>query len=628
MATISGDTLWILACGFLVALMQGGFTCLESGLVRTKNSINVAIKNLIDFCISLFLYALFGYGLMFGSSHLGIIGTDHFMFGSGITDQEYALFFFEAVFCGTAATIVSGAVAERMRFVGYIATTILLAATIYPVTGHWAWAMGADGGMVGWLGEMGFRDFAGSTVVHSVGGWIALSALIIIGPRIGRFGKNGHPIEGHSLPIATVGVFLLWFGWFGFNGGSTLRLSSEIPLIIVNTAMAGAVGGIGALAATWYRDGRPLVDRVMNGVIAGLVGITAGCNLVDPASAMAIGFISGVIVVYGAPLLESMEIDDAIGAVPVHLMAGVWGTVAVAIFAPAGSWGDEMSRLSFFGVQLLGVTAIGVYSFGVSFVVLSLLNKFIPLRVSSRDERIGLNISEHGATTSILDLITQMDEQARSGDFSKPVEVEPETEAAPIAAFYNTVLEKFLLETGRRQMAMQKLNQMANYDSLTGLVNRRFFFESVKRALSRAKRNQSGGAVLYFDLDGFKAVNDNFGHEAGDQILKETAIRLAQCVRENDILGRLGGDEFALLIEDTKQPTKNSCQIADKIIHSIGKPFEYEAESLQIGISVGIAIFDPENIVNVKTLVGNADQAMYQAKLAGKGVYRLHEPEE
>lgn len=628
MTTITGDTLWILACGFLVTLMQGGFTCLESGLVRTKNSINVAIKNLIDFCISLFLYALFGYGLMFGSTHLGLIGTDHFMFGSGMAEHDYALFFFEAVFCGTAATIVSGAVAERMRFVGYIATTILLAATIYPVTGHWAWATGVDGGMVGWLGKIGFRDFAGSTVVHSVGGWIALSALIIIGPRIGRFGKNGHPIEGHSLPIATVGVFLLWFGWFGFNGGSTLRLSSDIPLIIVNTAMSGAVGGIGALAATWYRDGRPLVDRVMNGVIAGLVGITAGCNLVDPMSAMAIGFISGLIVVYGAPLLENWGIDDAIGAVPVHLMAGVWGTLAVAIFAPSGSWGDEMSRLSFLGVQFLGIAAIGIYSFGTSFIVLSLLNKTLPLRVNARDERIGLNISEHGATTSILDLITQMDEQARSGNFSKPVEVEPETEAAPIAAFYNTVLEKFLLETGRRQMAMQKLNQMANYDVLTGLVNRRFFFESVKHALSRAKRNKSGGAVLYFDLDGFKAVNDNFGHEAGDQVLKETALRLAQSVRENDILGRLGGDEFALLIEDTNQPIDNSCLIADKIIQRIGESYEYEGQSLHIGVSIGIAIFDHDHKVNVKTVVSNADHAMYQAKLAGKGVYRIHNPEE
>jgi Amt family ammonium transporter len=221
-----------------------------------------------------------------------------------------------------------------------------------------------------------------------------------------------------------------------------------------------------------------------------------------------------------------------------------------------------------------------------------------------------------------------MDEQARSGDFSKPVEVEPETEAAPIAAFYNTVLEKFLLETGRRQMAMQKLNQMANYDTLTGLVNRRFFFESVKRALTRAQRNQSSGAVLYFDLDGFKAVNDNFGHDAGDQVLKETSIRLAQCIRENDVLGRLGGDEFALLVEDIKHPVENSSQIAEKIIHSIKQPFEYEGESLQIGISVGIATFDPDHRVNVKTVVSNADKAMYQAKLAGKGVYRFHEPEE
>lgn len=628
MDAINADVLWVLTCGFLVTLMQGGFTCLESGLVRSKNSINVAIKNLVDFCISLSLYALFGFGLMFGASYSGLFGTDHFLVGNGAVGGDLSFFFFEAVFCGTAATIVSGAVAERMRFFGYILTTIILAGTIYPIVGHWAWAMNEAGEMVGWLGKMGFKDFAGSSVVHSVGGWIALAALIIIGPRIGRFGENSHPIEGHSLPIATVGVFLLWFGWFGFNGGSTLRLSNDIPLIIVNTAMAGAVGGISALVASWLRDGQPLVDRVMNGVIAGLVGITAGCNLVEPSSAMAIGVVSGLIVVYCAPLLERRLIDDAIGAVSVHLIAGIWGTLAVALFAPAGSWGSELTRLDFFLVQLLGVIVIGAYSFGFGFLLLWLLNKLIPLRVSAEDERIGLNISEHGAGTSILDLITQMDEQARSGNFSKPVDVEPETDAAPIAAFYNAVLEKFLLETSRRQMAMQKLNQLANYEPLTGLVNRRFFYELARRALVRSSRNNSGSAVLFFDLDGFKEVNDSFGHEAGDRVLKETALRLAQSVRENDVLGRLGGDEFALLIEDTKQPRENAIQVAQKILQRIQEPYECKGETCFIGISIGIALYHPEQFVDVKTLIRNADHAMYEAKMSGKGTYRVFEPKD
>lgn len=625
MDAISSDMLWILTCGFLVTLMQGGFTCLESGLVRSKNSINVAIKNLVDFCISLSLYALFGFGLMFGTSQWGLLGTDHFMIGNGTGGHDLSFFFFEAVFCGTAATIVSGAVAERMRFLGYILTTVVLAGTIYPIVGHWAWAMNEAGEMTGWLGQMGFKDFAGSSVVHSVGGWIALAALIIIGPRIGRFGENGRPVEGHSLPIATVGVFLLWFGWFGFNGGSTLRLSNDIPLIIVNTAMAGAVGGISALTASWLRDGQPLVDRVMNGVIAGLVGITAGCNLVEPVSAMLIGLISGFIVVYSTPMLERWKIDDAIGAVSVHLVAGIWGTLAVALFAPDGSWGSELTRLDFFWIQLLGVTSIGLYSFGFGFSLLWLLNKLVPLRVSAMDERIGLNISEHGAGTSILDLITQMDEQARSGNFSRPVDIEPETDAAPIAAFYNAVLEKFMMETSRRQTAMQKLNQMANYDPLTGLVNRRFFYESVRRALIRARRNKSSGAVLYFDLDGFKIINDSFGHEAGDRILKETALRLAQSVRENDILGRLGGDEFALLIEDAKLPRENAIQVASKILERVEESYDCQGETCFIGISIGIAVYHYDNYLEVKTLIRNADHAMYEAKMAGKGTYRVYE---
>lgn len=628
MDVISGNMLWVLACGFLVTLMQGGFTCLESGLVRSKNSINVAIKNLVDFCISLTLYALFGFGLMFGASHGGLIGTDHFFIGNDSDSWDLSFFFFEAVFCGTAATIVSGAVAERMRFIGYILTTVVLTGAIYPIVGHWAWAMNETGEMTGWLGQMGFRDFAGSSVVHSVGGWIALAALIIIGPRIGRFGKGGRPIEGHSLPIATVGVFLLWFGWFGFNGGSTLRLSNDIPLIIVNTAIAGAMGGISALAGSWLRDGQPLVDRVMNGVIAGLVGITAGCNLVQPGSAMAIGFLSGLIIVYSVPLLERWHVDDAIGAVSVHLVAGMWGTLAVAIFAPAGSWGDELSRLDFFWVQLLGVAAIAAYAFGLGYILLWFLNKLVPLRVSAEDERIGLNISEHGAGTSILDLIAQMDEQARSGDFSKQVEVEPETEAAHIAAFYNAVLEKFLLETDRKQIAMQRLHQLANYDALTGLTNRRFFFESVKYALIRAKRHNSGCAVLYFDLDGFKVINDKFGHEAGDSVLKETALRLAQSVRESDILGRLGGDEFALLVEDTGHPKEHAIKIAQKVLESIQQPYDYQGKICAIGVSIGIAFYNPDSTLNVKSFIRNADNAMYEAKLAGKGTYRVFEPKD
>ncbi len=625
--TLNSDIIWILLCGFLVVLMQAGFTCLESGLVRAKNSINVAMKNLVDFCASSALFALFGFALMFGESWNGLIGTSHFVLIDVTDPWLLAFFFFQMVFCGTATTIVSGAVAERMRFAGYFFTSVLIAGFIYPVVGHWAWA-GADGDhFVGWLGTAGFIDFAGSTVVHSVGGWVALAALLVIGPRLGRFGKGGRHIEGHSLPMAALGVFLLWFGWFGFNGGSTLGLTPKVPLIITNTALAAAAGGLAALVLSWQHNGRPKADHIMNGVLAGLVAITASCHLMEAAASVVIGAVGGVVCIGGAWLLERLHIDDAIGAVPVHLFAGIWGTLAVAVLAPDGSWGDQ-GRLDQFLIQLQGIVTIGLYAFGVSYSLLRLAGRLVRLRVTPREERIGLNVAEHGASTSVLDLLTQMDLQARSGDFKRPVKVEPETEAAQVALFYNAVLEKFRMETDRRHMAMHKLVQLANYDTLTGLANRRLFFDTVRRALARAARNRGTGAVLYFDLDGFKRVNDRLGHEAGDKVLKEVARRMNGCIRENDLLARLGGDEYALLLEDSG--VEAARQVAEKIIDIISDPFPLDGEQAHIGVSVGIALFSPELRESVKSVLRKADHAMYVAKLAGKGVVRFYtdEPEE
>ena len=625
---MTNDLLWMLICGFLVVLMQAGFTCLESGMVRAKNSINVAIKNLVDFSISVILFALFGYALMFGASWNGFVGTDGFMLDTATTAYDKTFFFFEAVFCGTATTIVSGSVAERMRFSGYVITAVILSGLIYPLVGHWAWAYAPDGTPSGWLAQAGFIDFAGSTVVHSVGGWVALAAIILIGPRRGRFGRDGRPIEGHSLPMAALGVFLLWFGWFGFNGGSTLALNDTIPLIIINTTLAGAAGGMIGMAVSWAVWGRPGADRVMNGTIAGLVAITAGCHLVSPSSALMIGAIGGLLAVHGATLLERLKIDDAIGAVPVHLFAGIWGTLAVAIFTPTAGLPGGLGHWEHFLIQLEGVVTIGVYAFGLSFVALFLIGRVMRLRVTAREEVIGLNIAEHGATTSLLDLITQMDEQRHSGDFSRQVRVEPETEADQIATFYNAVLDKFNLETGRRHMAMKKLAQLANYDTLTGLANRRVFFDSVKRAMGRARRIEGSGAVLYLDLDGFKAVNDKLGHEAGDKVLKEAARRIATSVREGDLAARLGGDEFALLIDDAQDAGLAAVGIAEKLIGALSEPIELEGQSARIGVSVGIALFGIDVAADtVKSVVGKADHAMYLAKLAGKGVYRIYTEE-
>ncbi len=624
----AGDLLWLLMCGFLVALMQAGFTCLESGLVRSKNSINVALKNLVDFCISFTLFAIFGFALMFGASYNGIIGTEGFFLSGVDSSWDYAFFFFEAMFCGTATTIVSGAVAERMRFSGYAITSVVLAGLIYPVIGHWAWYQGNDFDPAGWLVQTGFIDFAGSTVVHSVGGWVALSALLIIGPRLGRFGEEGRPIEGHSLPIASLGVFLLWFGWFGFNGGSTLALSENIALIVTNTAVAGATGGIAGTFISWLVWGKPLPDRVINSVIAGLVAITAGCHMVSPVSAGIIGFIGGLIALFGAYLLERKQIDDAIGAVPTHLFAGIWGTLALALFASEGSLAEGVGRADQFLIQLEGVATIGLYAFTVSYVLLKLVNRVISLRVSAAGERIGLNVAEHGATTSLYDLVSQMHHQALSGDFRRPVQVEPETEADQIATFYNAVLEKFNIETDRRQMAMHKLSQMAHYDTLTGLPNRCAFFDAVKRVLGKAHRHDETAALLYFDLDGFKQVNDQFGHDAGDEVLKETARRINGCLRETDIFARLGGDEFALVLDDMKAPQEDAIAVAEKVIEAVAQPYPLAAGEAVIGVSIGIVLFRGEQGETCHRLIHRADQAMYAAKLAGKGTWYLYQGED
>jgi ammonium transporter len=453
------DVAWILISAALVMLMQAGFACLESGSVRTKNSINVAAKNFADFCLSSAVFWLFGFALMFGATSGGLFGTSDFFFDRTANPWLMAFFIFQLGFCGTAVTIVSGAVAERMRFVGYLVITVIMASLIYPVVGHWVWGSAAGASSGGWLEGMGFIDFAGSTVVHSVGGWVSLAAIMIIGPRIGRFGKNSVPIHGHDIPIVTLGAFLLWFGWFGFNGGSTLGLTPEVPTIIVNTTLSGAFGGIVALMMAWWITGRSDVVMIMNGSLAGLVGITASAHIMTPLSAVSIGSIAGAIMYGVTVLLEKLELDDVVGAVPVHLGAGIWGTLAVALFGDPESWGTGLGRWEQLGVQATGVGATFAWAFGVGFTLLWLYNRRYPLRIDPEGERIGLNVAEHGASTEIVDLVNEMDAQRRGDDFSQPVNVEPHTEIGQIARQYNRVLTDINAATRRREEALKALEQ-------------------------------------------------------------------------------------------------------------------------------------------------------------------------
>ena len=318
------EIIWIAICTALVFLMQGGFTCLETGLTRSKNNINVAMKNLMDFVITMLVFWALGFAMMFGESASGLVGTSSFLFDTSDSPGATAYFLFQAMFCATAATIISGASAERMRFAGYAAVTVVVTLIIYPLFGHWAWSTGQAGGPPGWLAAMGFVDFAGSTVVHSVGGWVALAAIIVLGPRRGRFDADGRPraMPGSNQAIAVFGVMVLLFGWFGFNGGSTLGDMELVPRVVGNTVIAAASGVLSVLVLSAVR--REKVDSVlaMNGVIAGLVAVTANAHAVSATAAVAIGFIGGAVMVGCRKGLLALRIDDVVGAVSAHLAAG------------------------------------------------------------------------------------------------------------------------------------------------------------------------------------------------------------------------------------------------------------------------------------------------------------------
>jgi len=438
------DMLWVIASATLVFLMQPGFMCLESGLTRSKNSINVAIKNFADFVLSAGIFWMLGYGVMFGTSATGFFQNPDFFPGLESGDGSRAAFFlFQTMFCGTATTIFSGAVAERMRFSSYLIIAFFFSLFVYPVFGHWAWHGLDSGELTGWLGRQGFVDFAGSMVVHGIGGWLALAALIVTGPRCGRFPDNAPPqeINASNLPLTVLGAFLLWFGWFGFNGGSTLAFDASVPMIIVRTTLAGAAGGASNLLFGWVMHRTPKITYLVNGVLGGLVAVTANCHAVSCADAVFIGLVAGVVCLAGEALLERMRIDDAVGAIPVHLGCGIWGVLAVAFFGDPEVLRTGLSMAGQLWVQCLGVLAAFVIAFVFPLAILRLLNPFFPLRVTPEDEDTGLNVSEHGARTDIHELFETLDLQAATRDFSVRAPEEPFTEVGHIARRYNQVLD-------------------------------------------------------------------------------------------------------------------------------------------------------------------------------------------
>ncbi|MBU4343117.1 MAG: ammonium transporter [Candidatus Omnitrophica bacterium] len=402
------DTVWTLIAAFLVFFMQAGFAMVETGFTRAKNAANIMMKNLMDFCVGSIVFWLVGFGVMFGASAFGLFGTSGFFLSAADPSTsdglwQFAYWIFQAVFAATAATIVSGAMAERTKFSGYLIYSVFITALIYPVVGHWIW-----GG--GWLASKGMIDFAGSTVVHSVGGWAALAGAIMLGPRLGKYNKDrsSNAIPGHNIPLAALGVFILWFGWFGFNAGSTTSgTNMSIATIAVTTNLAAAAGAILAMFTAWIRFGKPDTSMALNGALAGLVAITAPCASVSPLSAIIIGAIGGVLVVLSVEFIDKvLHVDDPVGAISVHGVCGAWGTLAAGLFAQA-TYGEASGvgpvnglffggGLSQFFTQLIGVVSVFVWVFGAALLLFYIAKKTIGLRTSDEEQLKGLDIGEHG----------------------------------------------------------------------------------------------------------------------------------------------------------------------------------------------------------------------------------------
>lgn len=391
------NIVWTCVAAFLVFFMQAGFAMVESGFTRAKNAVNILMKNLMDFSIGSIAFFLVGFGLMFGKTN-GLFGTTLFALGGVEPGMHWnwSFLIFQTVFAATAATIVSGAMAERTKFVGYLIYSFFISLFIYPVFGSWAWGGLLDGG--GWLEKLGFLDFAGSTVVHSVGGWLALAGAIVLGPRIGKYGPDGKPkaIPGHNLPIAALGVFILWFGWFGFNPGSTTTGNGMVGYIAVTTNLAAAAGAIFAMFTAWAIMKKPDASMALNGALAGLVAITCPCDGVSPFGAIIIGSVAGVLVVLSVMFIDrTLKVDDPVGAVSVHGVNGLWGTLSAGLFNMETGlfYGGGLKQL---GVQALGAGAAFVWAFGIGLVLFYAIKATIGLRVTAEEELKGLDIGEHG----------------------------------------------------------------------------------------------------------------------------------------------------------------------------------------------------------------------------------------
>ena len=564
---------WVMTAAALVLLMQAGFLLLEAGMVRSKNSINVAQKNVADFFVSAACFAVFGFMIMFGPTFMGLFGSPGTLWGySGLDEWTYTFFVFQVAFAGTAATIVSGAVAERMSYAAYIVLASVVGLLIYPVFGHWAWGAGLVTENKPWLAASGFIDFAGSTVVHSVGAWIALAGIIILGPRIGRFDANGKalPIHGHSHVLSATGAMLLLVGWIGFNAGSTAAASGAVGKIAANTLLGASFGGIVAMLIGRAKDGTYLTNRLVNGLLAGLVGITAGCDAVGPKGAIAIGAICGASVVFVEDfVLHRMKLDDVVGVVGVHGVSGVLGTLLVPFFAMP----EKLNGLTVMGsflVQAKGAGAAFLWAFGMGLLTFWVMKVTIGIRLSEEDEMRGLNAAEHGAAIGTgalqqeLYRITQLER-----DLTRRLDAASGDEAAEIAQIINPFLDEFQRVQADIARHATRINKAS---SVIGGLSDQFLQDSSAVSSTSGKM-----VVAAASLSGraSAAVGQASGLRKGAERVSHAARDMT--LRIQELADRMG--QLSLSVSDVAHAARNGRSVSQSANAVIG-----ESESQMVNL--------------------------------------------
>ncbi|MCT7908460.1 ammonium transporter [Arcobacter lacus] len=592
------NLLWILVSAFLVYMMQLGFSLVETGVVRSKNTINVAMKNLIDTVFGIIFFWIFGFGIMFGVDKFGLFGTTNFLI-DGKDLNLNGFFFFQAMFAATAITIVSGAVAERIKFNGYIIVSIIVSSLVYPIFGHWAW------NQEGWLNNLGFVDFAGSTVVHSIGAWVGLAGTIVLGPRLGKFKKGKITYfspSNHNFIV--FGVFVLFFAWFGFNAGSLLSFKAEVTSILLNTLLAGAFGGLSAGLITLFNKEKVGVEIVSFGVIAGLVGITAGCFEFNAIQSAFVGFISSFIMYYSDILLtKKLKIDDPVSAVSIHGFVGVWGTIAVGIFA---NLPENFTRLYFIYIQTLGTIVAFIFAFTLGILIFLFLKKINLLRVRKKHEILGLNRSEHNAKLPWVDTIQSITHIMKTGNIEKKIYEERDTEIGIVSRFFNYLLSILREKNAELKKSNTNLSVKAYHDNLTKILNR-------NGLLKRLSERNNKYILVIMDIDKFKIINDTYGHDIGDIVLKDLSTFISSNIRSTDIIARWGGEEFILILDTTD--LYQAQNISDKLRIGI-ENFKFQIVG-KVTISMGISEFKNE-VETFNEVFKRADKALYQAKETGR----------